>query len=257
MLPANPANRILQALSPREYQALRRDLIDVSFGVGEVLIEEDQPITTIYFLNSGVVSLMAALEGGATVEVAFVGRDGIVGVTGTGEIDHSPWRAIAQNSGEAVAMTAAAFHCHWARLPGLRELVTNYMGFLLMESAQLTACSHFHTVTQRSARWLLQVQNQTGQSEHAITQDRLSRILGVQRPTVTTTIRHLEDAAVVQRTGRGRFRVIDQPGLEATACECYGRIRSWRERLFARTPRRAPPHRCTGPKLHPRCSNAL
>ncbi|TMJ18137.1 MAG: winged helix-turn-helix domain-containing protein, partial [Alphaproteobacteria bacterium] len=59
----------------------------------------------------------------------------------------------------------------------------------------------------------------------------LAEMLGVQRTTVSTVARALQDHGLI-RYRRGTIRILDRPGIEARACECYEAVeRHFREVL--------------------------
>jgi Crp-like helix-turn-helix domain len=59
-------------------------------------------------------------------------------------------------------------------------------------------------------------------------------MLGVQRSTVSTTLRSLQATSLIEQR-RGGIDVIDRAGLEQAACECYGKIRFRFEKLLPAT----------------------
>ncbi|MGH9424426.1 MAG: helix-turn-helix domain-containing protein, partial [Thermoanaerobaculia bacterium] len=62
-------------------------------------------------------------------------------------------------------------------------------------------------------------------------QEFLAEMLGVRRPGVTVAMGFLAKAGLVAY-GRGNIRVVDRPGLEKVACECYRTIRARQARLM-------------------------
>ena len=110
-------------------------------------------------------------------------------------------------------------------------MLLRYMGFLHKLAAQNIACNRFHTIGQRAARWLLMLRDRSDTEEFEITQEFLAQMLGVHRPNVTAVIGGLKRAGLIERTSRGHVRVVDQDGLEASACECYEQIRQWMQRI--------------------------
>jgi hypothetical protein len=69
--------------------------------------------------------------------------------------------------------------------------------------------------------------------EFSMTHEFIGMMLGVRRAGISTA------AGVLQRAGLisyrvGRMTITDPPGLEASACECYGFVRRASDRLFGR-----------------------
>jgi hypothetical protein len=66
-----------------------------------------------------------------------------------------------------------------------------------------------------------------------LTQEFLSMMLTVRRPGVTVALGTLRAAGLVDHH-RGRILIRDRPGLEAAACDCYGRVRAFAATLAAK-----------------------
>lgn len=107
--------------------------------------------------------------------------------------------------------------------PGhLAPLLTHFAGLLVAFCAQSPACAQFHSITERTARWLLIMRSRAGRDEFAITQEWLAHMLGVHRPSETLALAALRDGGLIE-SQRGNIRILDVPGLEAIACECWAR----------------------------------
>ena len=59
-------------------------------------------------------------------------------------------------------------------------------------------------------------------------------MLGVQRSTVSATLRGLQGSGLIEQH-RGGIAVIDRAGLEQGACECYRKIRVRFDKLLPGT----------------------
>src|SRR3954467_5062229 len=93
--------------------------------------------------------------------------------------------------------------------------------------AQSSACLAFHPVEQRLVRWLLEVQDRGDSNELQLTQEFLSQMLGVQRPTASIAVNMLVSAALIAHR-RGVIILLDRSNLEEAACECYRAARDRR-----------------------------
>src|SRR5258707_8457147 len=72
-------NLLLAALPREEFDRFSDQLEVVSLNLGVTLYIPEEPITYVYFPTEGIVSLLAVLEGGESVETGVVGREGMVG----------------------------------------------------------------------------------------------------------------------------------------------------------------------------------
>jgi CRP-like cAMP-binding protein len=225
------SNRILAALSRKEYERLSIRLDSVALTLKQVLYEAGEPIPYIYFPENGVVSLVSVMDDGSAVEVATIGNEGMVGLPVFLGAVSTSGRAFSQIPGTAVRMKAAAFREEVGRVGRLSAVLNLYTQTLFEQIAQSAACNRVHAVEKRCARWLLMTHDRVEEDEFPLTQEFLAVMLGVRRATVT------EAAGVLQRAGliryrRGKIRIENREGLLAAACECYRIICASYERLL-------------------------
>jgi CRP-like cAMP-binding protein len=158
------------------------------------------------------------------VETSSTGREGAVGLQcGLGP-RLSFTRATVQIPGKFSAISAARFEHAVSRNGALRDLIMRYTETLWAEAQQNAACNAIHDGSSRLCRWLLQCADRTGSEQLLLTQEFLAEMLGVRRTTVTLLAQELQKRGVV-RYSRGRITILDRPGLEACACECYDAVK--------------------------------
>jgi CRP-like cAMP-binding protein len=227
-------NRLLAALLPEDLLSLRTHLERVPLVDGQVLIEANEPITRVYFIEAGVVSLTAVFQNGATAEMATVGREGMVGIGSLLGGDAALGRYRVQVRGSALAVEASRLQGALRRHPALLAVCQAYARAFLGQALQTAACNSVHRVEQRCARWLLIGHDRRESDTFALKQEVLAKMLGVCRPTATVAAGALQCAGLI-RYSRGILTVLDRPGLEVASCECYRVIRNQFERLLPRT----------------------
>jgi CRP-like cAMP-binding protein len=199
----------------------------------QMLIEANEPIPYVHFPLSGVVSLVIATVNGASVEVAMIGNEGMVGLPVLFGADTAPIGALVQVPGEALRMSAPAFREQVeVRGPLLRRLQLHAEA-LFFQAAQSVTCMRHHSVGQRCARWLLTAHDRVGEDAFPLTQDALSQMLGVRRASVSAAAARLQDQGLI-RYRRGIMTIIDRAGLGRVSCECYRIISAEYERLLGR-----------------------
>lgn len=225
-------NRLLSVLSRDAQIRLLPRMEKVSLAVRQVLFQANAPIAEVYFPLSGVISLVIALKSGEVVEIATVGNEGMVGTSIFLGADRSPMKGLCQVAGQALRMRSESFRQSVAEHPELAEVVRRYTHGMLNQISQTTACNHVHSVQQRMCRWLLMTHDRMGADEFHLTQEFLAQMLGVRRPSVTVAAGMLQRAGLI-RYQRGHIRIVDRPGLEAGACECYKTVREDIDRLLA------------------------
>jgi len=226
------ANRLLAALSPREFEILEPHLQAVRLTRGQVLFEPGEDVTTTCFPGRrAMVSLLIVTRDGREVEAATIGREGAVG--GIVSQGHKPafGRAVVQIEGEALCISTS--HLEAAKMGSTRfaDLFARYSDVLLAQMMQGVACNALHRADERCARWLLASHDRAGDKIIHLTQEALAEMLGVQRTTVTGVTADLAARGLI-RTHRGRVEIIDRPGLERAACECYAAVENHFARLL-------------------------
>jgi CRP-like cAMP-binding protein len=222
---------LLAALPPDERARLLARAQRVRLPHDRVLYWPDAPIEHVYFPVGSVVSLLALLGDGAAVEAGMVGNEGVVGlpVFFGGGATHG--RAVCQVGDGAWRLPAAVFREEAGRDGALQAGVLRYTQALLQQVAQASACNRGHPVEERCARWLLMTRDRTPGDTFRLTQEYLAIMLGVRRPSVTVVMGALQRAGLLTYH-RGQLTLLDRPGLEAAACECYGIIRAEADRLL-------------------------
>jgi CRP-like cAMP-binding protein len=224
--------RILLALEPKERERLLAATSPVSLESKQTLLRGGEPIATVYFPDTAVVSLLTTMDDGVSVEVVNIGNEGIVGVSAFLGVDTLGARECFQVEvpGQARAMDVATFLEEAGRDP-LRRLVERYIQAQFVQVAQRMACVALHSIPERCSRWLLLTHDRVGDREFPLTQESLAQMLGVRRASVTQAAGALQNSGLISYS-RGRVTILDRDGLESAACECYGIIRSEVERLL-------------------------
>jgi CRP-like cAMP-binding protein len=224
-------NRFLAILPPHDFSLLAPHLRTVTLERGVMLHEAAGEIERVYFPHSGMVSLVAVMQSGATVETAYIGRAGVIGAsTGLGA-KQSVGRAIVQLPGTAAWLSASQFHAVANRSQAIRDLIVRYNTLLLAQVQQSVVCNALHTMEARLCRWLLQAHDCMDGNAIPLTQEFLGQMLGVRRTTVTIAAQLLQSAGLI-RYRRGLIQIVDRPKLEELSCECYAVVRRSTDKIF-------------------------
>jgi CRP-like cAMP-binding protein len=232
LAPGQTRNILLSGLAPDDHACVERHLEPVTLRVKEVLAERDEPLTHVWFPENGMMSILAEF-GDKAVEMASVGREGMVGMALFFDAGHLPEKLVVQIPGRAMRMEAEAFLRCLDDCDSLRHSLTRYAACLYAFAAHNAACGLKHRTTARLARWLLHACDQSGTSNLHLTHVFAATMLGVRRSSVTVSAGELRAKKLVSYT-RSTIEVIDRDGLEAVACQCYRTIRSTYERLIIR-----------------------
>jgi CRP-like cAMP-binding protein len=224
-------NRLLAALPSAAYARLQKHL-HMHIGVtGRMLQAQGRPVTDVYFPNGGVFSVTNEMRDGALVEVATVGREGMLGIgVFLGDRSGAGRTFLQVPDGPFPSLPVGRFIKESGVAGPFRDVVARYAQANLLQIMQCTACNALHNAKQRCCRWLLQTQDRVGSGEFTLKQEFLAIMLGVHRPTVSLVMGTLQHGGLI--TSRyGRIRVLNRKLLEHTSCECYEVIRAHFQRL--------------------------
>lgn len=224
-------NRLLDALPPNELESLQPHMERMAVTHGYPLVIPHKPIRYVYFPVNALGSLVTMFEDGATVEAGSVGREGMVGVPVILKAETTPMQTLVQIPGEVWRVGADVVRAEFDKGLALHTLLNRYTHTLFVVASQSAACNRRHAVVPRLARWLLMSSDGVGSHEIALTQEFLAAMLGVRRAGVTEAAKRLQNDGYI-RYSRGFVEILDRPGLEAAACECYHVVRREYERLF-------------------------
>ena len=185
--------------------------------------EPAEPIRYAYFFDEGLASLVILTRDGRSVEVAIVGKEGMVGTPIAVGLKHGPWRSIVQIPGKGHRILADTFENALTEMPEMRLLVSRFVLVQGLQIAQIAACNRLHEIEQRLSRWLLMCQDRVGSEMLPVTHEILAQMLGTGRPSVSLAAGILQKAGLIENL-RGKVRIADRPQLEAASCECYRSI---------------------------------
>jgi CRP-like cAMP-binding protein len=211
----------LAALPAADYARVLPSLTVVSLKLKDILHKPDEPIRHVYFPGGGFCSMLTVLENGSMVEIATIGREGVIGVSAMTDGTPSTAAAMVQGATDTCyRMNVDAFRREIDRHGAFYELMTHFAQALFGFVAQSTACNAVHSVEQRLARWLLMARDRMGRDDFPLTQEFVAMMLGASRPTVTVVAGTLQRAGLITYH-RGHVTIVDGEKLEAASCECY------------------------------------
>jgi CRP-like cAMP-binding protein len=219
-------NHLLQSLPRADFDLLAPHLNDVVLHQGEVLLEPGDPVEYVYFPHTAVISLLAVMRDGQTVETATVGRAGVIG----GVAGFGPWqsyaRVLVQMSGTTARIPCPRFRAAIRQSHHLTTIVLRCAQSIVLQIQQTAACNALHTVEQRLCRWLLLTQDYTDTNIIPLTQELLAQMLGVRRTSVTAAACKLQAMGLIRYSQRGRIEIVDRKAVERAVCECYELLRA-------------------------------
>jgi CRP-like cAMP-binding protein len=216
-----PANYLLAALPADDYVRIAPTLRNTPLKLKHFLHRPGEPIDHVYFPGGGFVSVVTVMKDGSMVEVATIGREGVVGISAGSHGNLSPAASMVQAETDVCyTMAAESFNQEMDRRGAFYALLTRYGQALVGFIMQSTACNAVHSVEQRLSRWLLLAHDRVGKDDFPLTQEFAAMMLGTSRPTVTVVAGTLQKAGLI-KYHRGHLTIVDRENLESASCECY------------------------------------
>ena len=212
-------NRILSALPEIEYQRLISLLEPVNLSLDEVLLKARQKCEYLYFPTQGIVSLVSVMDDGSTTEIGLIGKEGMVGTLQFIGDGISNSQIVVQLEGTAMRIDASVLRVEFERSEILQKLLLGYALKLFNQVSQGAACNNHHSVKQRTARWLLMLDDRSDKTL-SMTQQLLSKMLGVRRTGVSEVANEIKQQGIINYQ-RGKITILDRQALEDIACQCY------------------------------------
>lgn len=224
-------NKLLQILPERDYTQITRNLEFVELPRGTVLAHAGAPIDSIYFLTTGIGSIIATTPEGNRAEAGIFGSDGYVPTSAIASAEDSPYDVIVQLNSQAYRMDYDEFR---VLMDSNRNFAKVMIRSIEAFSTQLTytaVSNAMHDVTERLARWLLMCHDRVSGNEIGLTHEFISLMLAVRRPSVTTSLHILEGNGFI-RSERGNIIIRNRPAMEEFARDAYGKPEEEYRRLM-------------------------
>lgn len=224
-------NRILAVLPVTDYARLLPELEFIEMPLGWTMSESGDHVNFLHFPTTGIVSLIYDLEDGSSSEIALVGNEGMVGISIFMGGESMPSSTEVQSRGNAYRLSRKIMKREFALGGQLQHLALLYTQALICQTSQTAVCNQHHSLDQQLCRWLLMSMDRLHADDLVITQEMLSKLLGVRRESVTQTLGQLQKDGLIALT-RGHITVVDRPKVEQRVCECYAVVTKVYERLL-------------------------
>lgn len=221
--PDRATNLLIGILSRRNRELLVGQCELVELQYGETVCEPGRPYRHVYFPLLGFMSLFTGSTGHSPLEMGLIGNEGMLGATLLLGIDKPPLLGVVQGAGSALRMPAANFQRIAREQAPVAAMFKRYLYVLMGQLFQTAACTCFHAVEERLARWLLMTHDRAHADHFHLTHQWLADMLGVRRSAITIAAGRLQQRGLISYT-RGEITVLSRAGLEGTTRECYRKL---------------------------------
>jgi CRP-like cAMP-binding protein len=223
-------NKLLSILPPDDFSLIAKHLEYVDLPRGTVLARVGEPIDHVYFLASGIGSLVTTTPDGNSAEAGIFGFEGYVPTTAIAEVETSSHDVTMQLSGDAYRVDYKNFRAAMEN-SSFSKIVIRSIEAFSVQLAQTAVSNAVHEVNERLARWLLMCHDRVTGNEIALTHEFIARMLAVRRPSVTTSLHVLEGNGFL-KSQRGMITIRNRAALEEFAHDAYGKPEAEYRRLM-------------------------
>jgi CRP-like cAMP-binding protein len=224
-------NGVLASLSAEDFSLLAPGLVPVDLPLRKLLEGRNRKIEHVYFLESGLASVVATSGSHHSIEVGVIGREGMTGLALVMATDRSPHETFIQSAGKGLRLSANDLRDAMDESPTLRGQLLRFGHTLVVQTAFTALSNGRYKIEERLARWLLMAHDRADGTTISLTHEFLAVMLGSRRPGITSALHTLQKQGVI-RSGRGAITVLDREALEDAANGGYGAAEAELERLF-------------------------
>jgi CRP-like cAMP-binding protein len=230
-LPVKNQNQLFNAIPTDEWERLLPHIEKIHLPLGKVICEPDMRLAYAYFPITAIISLLHELENGTSAEVAVVGNEGLIGVSifmGGGTTSST---AVVNTAGIAYRVPSAILLNEFNQCAPLMHLLLRFTQALITQMTQTAVCNRHHRLEQQLCRFLLENSDRLSCNEMTMTQELISKLLGVRREGITEMALRIQKAGLI-KYARGHITILDRAGLEHRSCECYQVVKTECNRLL-------------------------
>ncbi|HEY0105964.1 MAG TPA: Crp/Fnr family transcriptional regulator [Rhizomicrobium sp.] len=224
-------NHLLMSLPDDAWNRIALMLESIRLPAHQALETHGRDVEWIYFVESGIASVITESAAGDQVESGIVGRDGMTGpgvALGDGTCAQT---VVVQIAGSALRAPVPDFRKALEDSASLRAQALLFARAFAIQTAHTALANGAGVLEQRLARWLLMLHDRLDGDVLAITHDYIAIMLSVRRPGVSVALKELEGKGLI-RSRRGAIEIVDRGGLLERSGGLYGRTEEEYRRLL-------------------------
>jgi CRP-like cAMP-binding protein len=145
-------NRLLAVLSHADRDLLAPSLEVAELDARQVLEVPRDPISHVYFVESGLVSVVGTSEPDHRIEVGMVGYEGMTGLGIVLGDDRSANETMVQSAGSAMRISTALLRETMAASRSLTATLLRYVNVFMMQGSQTALANGRGRLDERLAR---------------------------------------------------------------------------------------------------------
>ena len=195
------SNHVLKRLSADDFALLEPHLRAVDLPVRKMLEVRDKKIDTVYFMESGMASVVANGSDKPSIEVGIIGREGMSGLSVVLGADRPPNETFIQIAGKGLWLKAAELRKAIQKSPSLHRSMLRFAHEFLAQTTETALANGRSKIEERLSRWLLMADDRVDGNELPLTHEFLSMMLGVQRSGVSHPPARLKVCRIALRRG--------------------------------------------------------
>ena len=219
-------NHVLRKLAQADsavFEELMSELEPHPMQRGAVLSAPRLRADYVYFIDAGIVSLVASTTSGSSLEVALVGRESVAGLGDALGTRALPYGLVVLLAGLAYRAPKDVIRRHILSCSALHGLLMECSQRMMHELAQSALCNRFHTSEQRLARWLLLTAERADTLRLELTHEFVAQMVGAPRSAVSEAASSLRDQGIIDYR-RGVLTIRNAKRLHKVACECFDAV---------------------------------
>lgn len=216
-------NLILHALGGADMQDSLRSTVPIELIPGMRLSEPGRRPEHLFFPVSGCIATEALTRAGESILISLIGMEGFAGWCGLLDHPQHMHAVTVLTPGRALRLKIGLARQEFERGGPFTKLGHAFMYMQVAQMGQSVLCNRFHSVSQRLARWILELHCRSGSEPLLVTHEMLARMLGARRSSVTVAATEMQDQGLIEYR-RGKLRIVDSARLEEAACECFALV---------------------------------
>lgn len=216
----NSPNAILAHLSPSDFSLLKGHLKTVDLPVRFQMEEPGKLIKYVYFIERGIVSVVADGLGKRGIEIGIIGSEGMTGFAIIMGANRAAYQYFVQFAGSGQRIAAAELRRAIDQSVTLHRAFLRFGNLFVSQTARTAVANGRSKIEERLARWLLMAHDRLHGDEMPLTHEFLSLMLGVRRAGVTEALNLLQDEGLIRLRQR-KILILDRRGLEKNSGGTY------------------------------------